>query len=315
MKILTWGTPDQPIPPDEVKTMIERLEAISPKPPLRCDWCHEHFKDGEPRIAFDGGIFHYACAAEHESGKPHPPAPATTGYGLWMVTASPFTKDQIKLEITTDPIKNAIAAKELMTMGLDLHAGRPRTPYDDDMATLRAVAADNEAAEAALSRIDDRVKEAGGDYEGWDYGEGHARFSYGGFMRFRRSLARDEGFDLELMPGFQLDDAAAYMRAQERDPANHPPIGKASEEAIKAAGETYRAEMLTWEEVDTPLAPLLHHSDCDGSLAPEECAQVEPRLREIVEGWTEASPDREAGIKLCDLMRHCADDNWHLVFG
>lgn len=205
-------------------------------------------------------------------------------------------------------------------MGLDLRAGRPRTPYDEDLATLRAVAADNEAAEEALSRIDGRIKEAGGAYDGWNYGKGRVHFSYSGFMLFRRDVARDDGVDPELMPGFQLDDAEAYLRAQKLDPASHPPIGKASEEAVKAAGETYRAEMLDWEDIDTPLQPLLHHSDCHGSLTPEECAQVEPRLREIVEGWTEGPsreaerPSREAGIRLCDLMRHCADDNWHLVF-
>ena len=138
-------------------------------------------------------------------------------------------------------------------------------------------------------------------------------FSYSGFMHFRRCLARDEGFDLDLMPGFQLSDEEAYIRAQERDPLHHPPIGLASEEAVKAAGERYRDAMLTWEEVNTPLAPLLHHSDCDGSMTPEECAQVEPRLREIIEQWEDN--DREPGLSLCSLMRYCADDDWHLVFG
>lgn len=59
-------------------------------------------------------------------------------------------------------------------MGLDLHSGRPRAPYAEDMTTLREAVAGSEAAEAALSRIDERIKEAGADYDGWDYGAGHA---------------------------------------------------------------------------------------------------------------------------------------------
>lgn len=85
---------------------------------------------------------------------------------------------------------------------------------------------------------------------GIDFSHSNASWAYSGFMRFRSRLAQAEGFDLEQMDGFQ--------RAWE--PAR---------------------PMRSWDEITTPLKPLLEHSDCDGELTPEECAQVEPRLREV----------------------------------
>jgi hypothetical protein len=92
---------------------------------------------------------------------------------------------------------------------------------------------------------------------GVDFHPGDAHWSYGGFHEFRKRLADAEGIDLEGMAGFR------------RKPYPGVP------------------GVRSWDDVATPLAPLLHHSDCDGELTREECAQVAPRLREILDQWAE----------------------------
>ncbi len=122
---------------------------------------------------------------------------------------------------------------------------------------------------------------------GIDFSHTTAQWSYIGFGDFRRALALFEGFELDDMEGFGGD----------RD----------------------------WSTVDTDLAPLLNHSDCDGELAPEECRRVAPRLRVVIdELWPaeravwEIDPgahfNRHAGLALADGMDAAAAADEHLQF-
>ena len=90
---------------------------------------------------------------------------------------------------------------------------------------------------------------------GLDFSHTEAHWSYSGFGRFREALAEHEGFNLNEMQGF-----CAPWRGD--DPETHP--------------------NRSWDEITTPLKPLLNHSDCEDDLSPEECAQIAPRLREVV---------------------------------
>jgi len=42
---------------------------------------------------------------------------------------------------------------------------------------------------------------------------------------------------------------------------------------------------ISWDTIDDPIKLLLHHSDCDGILTPKQCAQVAPRLAELIKDW------------------------------
>lgn len=106
---------------------------------------------------------------------------------------------------------------------------------------------------------------------GLDFSHTDAHWSYHGFMRFRTALAAHEGIALDRMDGFQ------------RHGDDRPRI--------------------SWDTTNTPLRPLLDHSDCDGDLTPEQCRQVAPRLREVVIAlWGPYDYDHRAGLALADGM-------------
>ncbi|MEU0665710.1 hypothetical protein ABZ508_26490 [Streptomyces lavendulocolor] len=122
---------------------------------------------------------------------------------------------------------------------------------------------------------------------GLDFTHTDAHWSYTGFGRFRQALALHEGFELKTMVGYGGDRE--------------------------------------WSTVDTPLKPLLDHSDCDGELTPEDCATVAPRLREVVDflwpadtsTWQlnpEACINRQNGLLLADGMDNAAQSGEHLEF-
>lgn len=96
-------------------------------------------------------------------------------------------------------------------------------------------------------------------------------WSYSGFNRFRTKLAALCGIDLEKMEGFARDGGKEWPSPE--------------------------AE---------PLVPLLSHSDCDGTMTPDECATVAPRLRELLPKLDDPY-DREMGAKLAALMEIVAD--------
>jgi hypothetical protein len=122
---------------------------------------------------------------------------------------------------------------------------------------------------------------------GIDFSHTAAQWSYTGFGAFRRALALFEGINLDDMQGFGGD----------RD----------------------------WSTVATDLAPLLNHSDCDGEMTPDECRQVAPRLRQVIEElwpadraiWEidpSASFNRNNGLALADGMDAAAASHEPLQF-
>lgn len=119
---------------------------------------------------------------------------------------------------------------------------------------------------------------------GLDFSHTNAHWAYGRFARFREALAQHEGIDLSVMDGFRR-----YGDDRPRQ---------------------------SWNDVTTPLKPLLNHSDCDGELTPEECREVAPRLREVVKAiWPD--PDTHAhinGLALADGMDAAAKANEPLEF-
>lgn len=119
---------------------------------------------------------------------------------------------------------------------------------------------------------------------GLDISPGDAHWSYGGFHHFRERLATIEGFTLDEMSGFAPFDAPQDWTGR------------------------------SWDDVDTPLKPLLNHSDCDGELTPQECAEVLPRLREVVSRWPIADYDRKAAEALITGMETCVEEQRPLIF-
>lgn len=111
---------------------------------------------------------------------------------------------------------------------------------------------------------------------------GGAHWAYGGFMRFREELAKMEGIVLKDMYGF-------------------------------GGWTNPNCKQIPWETVDSPIVPLLNHSDCDGDLSPEECAQVYPRLAALVE-QLEDSYDRDNGRVLVAEMKAAVEGNYRLEF-
>lgn len=100
-----------------------------------------------------------------------------------------------------------------------------------------------------------------------------AGWSYSGFHQFRKKLARAIGIELDQMEGFYTDETKKILET------------KGWEDYHAAIEEDLRRPKISWDTVKDPIKLLLHHSDCEGILTPEECAQVGPRLRQIVENW------------------------------
>ena len=111
---------------------------------------------------------------------------------------------------------------------------------------------------------------------GLDFDRSDAHWSYSGFGRFRNDLACAIGIHLQSMQGF----------------GGHG----------------------LWSEIDDPLVPLLDHSDDDGELSPEECAQVAPRLVELIGSSWMSNHDTQQGALLVTSMEECAKAGVPLVF-
>ena len=112
---------------------------------------------------------------------------------------------------------------------------------------------------------------------GLDFRGSEARWSYGGFNRFRKKLAEKIGIN--------LDDMAGFVEA-----------GK------------------SWAGIDDGIVPLLNHSDCDGELTPDECKQVAPRLRELVSDFPSDDYDKQKAALLADDMEKLAAQGKPLIF-
>lgn len=105
-----------------------------------------------------------------------------------------------------------------------------------------------------------------------------AGWSYSGFNSFREKVAAACGIQLRKMEGFSDVDRSLLL----------------GEDGVYKAGgyEAYRdailadnATKISWDTIDDPIKHLLHHSDCDGELAPEFCGLVADRLEEIIKDW------------------------------
>lgn len=107
---------------------------------------------------------------------------------------------------------------------------------------------------------------------------GDATWSYTGFHNFRTEVARLDGIDLNEMAGF-----------------------------------CDREDAVRWDSVDSALNPLLDHSDCDGVLTPEQCAQVAPRLAELSD-QLHSSYDRRQAENLVEAMELCIASGVPLEF-
>lgn len=108
---------------------------------------------------------------------------------------------------------------------------------------------------------------------GLDIRPGGASWSYSGFHEFRVRLAAEEGFVLAEMQGF---------------------------------GAPWRNEqpgIRGWDEIKSPLVPLLNHSDCEGYLDAYECEEMLPRLRQIAAKWSDTPNDPELRYNLVQLQR------------
>lgn len=110
---------------------------------------------------------------------------------------------------------------------------------------------------------------------GLDFSHGAANWSYGGFSRFREKLGKEIGIELRITDYF---------------------------------------DGTFWETVTDPITPLLNHSDCDGELTPSECAEVAPRLRELIAKWKDDDYDKIQALELADSMEECAKNNENLIF-
>ena len=51
-----------------------------------------------------------------------------------------------------------------------------------------------------------------------------------------------------------------------------------------------------------------------GTMSPEECRAVAPRLRELIAPWPADDYDRQHGALLSDMMEFCAESNTDLLF-
>lgn len=111
-----------------------------------------------------------------------------------------------------------------------------------------------------------------------DRDEGHARWSYGGFNRFRERLAEAAGLG-------ELGEYVGYG-------GDRP-----------------------WPSVDDePLVALLNHSDCEGEIWGWEAEGLGARLREVIEPWEEDDYDRLVGLRLASMFERAARGLGVVVF-
>lgn len=82
---------------------------------------------------------------------------------------------------------------------------------------------------------------------GLDISPGTFCMSYGSFNNLRRDIAKSCGFDLDQMEGF--------------------------------AGNR------SWDEIRSPVAYLLNHSDCEGKIPFNEVVQLKPELDKVCALW------------------------------
>lgn len=108
----------------------------------------------------------------------------------------------------------------------------------------------------------------------------------------------------------QPDDVgfASGLAPIDRPSWSYGGFGRFRERLCAAAGQPDPSDLWESGEVGDPaLEPLIWHSDCEGILLPDECRQVAPRLRELLDHSVFHQPmdtgyDQEHGALLADLM-------------
>jgi hypothetical protein len=101
-------------------------------------------------------------------------------------------------------------------------------------------------------------------------------WSYGGFHNFRKRLGKEIQIELDSMEGFGGSQS--------------------------------------WDTIHSPIKELLHHSDCDGILTPEQCKRIYPELLLLIQNWEPDDCDKVKSIKLAETMKDCAEEEVDLVF-
>lgn len=103
-----------------------------------------------------------------------------------------------------------------------------------------------------------------------------AHWSYGGFHAFRVKISALAGINLNDMQGFDGNKK--------------------------------------WSDLKDDIVPFLNHSDCDGSLSPQECKKIYPRLAELLNNMPEDDYDRKNGNILVENMKECVKRRVKLIF-
>lgn len=108
--------------------------------------------------------------------------------------------------------------------------------------------------------------------------------SYSGFGKWRTSIAREIGIDLDSMQGF--------ARGVKRCPTcGHESLSGVSWDALKP----------------DPLHIVLSHSDCDGSIRWQDCEAIAARLEEVAprlaNEWQEDTARFVAGLREAASLR------------
>ena len=107
-----------------------------------------------------------------------------------------------------------------------------------------------------------------------------AQWSYSGFGDFRIKVAAETEIELLDMAGYE---PAKYMR--EIEEANKVIENNEDRIRMDLGKLNDLPEGKSWDGIDDPIVPFLRHSDCEGILTPEECAQIAPRLKELIADW------------------------------
>jgi hypothetical protein len=103
-------------------------------------------------------------------------------------------------------------------------------------------------------------------------GKKYAGWAYSGFNSFREKVAKHIGIELRKMEGFSDVDKSILEK-----------------EGWEAYRKAYEADVtgpkISWDSINDPIKDLLHHSDCEGEIAPELCAAIADRLEQIISEW------------------------------
>lgn len=119
---------------------------------------------------------------------------------------------------------------------------------------------------------------------GLDLSHGDFRIGYGGFMVLRRMLAAEIGIHLNKMAGFVNFEGDWETRTFSEVNGHLP-----------------------WDNVNSPLVPLLNHSDCDGDIDIEHLGPLAKELRRLAP-FLESRQDDERfyGNRRAREMARCA---------